>query len=173
MAKRYHGTMHFDVAPDVVFAAQSDQQYVVWKHEHMAAFDVSAEVHESGSDVQIVSQRRLPAEIPAAAKRFVGDSITIREVHTWSHPQIDGSRRGTVTATFGGAPMRVEGTLKLIGTPTSSALDVVIHCKAAVPLIGGRLEQVVGEQFMRALRKEQQIAPKWFSNGAAQAVHDR
>jgi len=30
-------------------------------------------------------------------------------------------------------------------------------------LVGGKLENVVGEQFMRALRKEGQIAPQWFA----------
>jgi hypothetical protein len=163
MAKRYHGTMHFDVAPDVVFAAQVDPRYVIWKHENMAAFDVSADVREDGSGITISSSRKLPAEIPSAAKRFVGEHITIEEVHVWSHPETDGRRHGKVTASFGGAPMSVDGTLELRADGVGSVLDVVIHSKANVPLVGGKLEQVVGDQFMRALRKEQQIAPRWFS----------
>lgn len=163
MAKRYHGSMHFDVAPDVVFAAQSDPHYVVWKHEHMAAFDVSAEAHEDGQGVTISSTRKLPAEVPSAAKRFVGDAITIEETHAWSHPDVDGRRHGTVRASFGGAPMSVDGTLELRAEGTGSVLEVVIHSKANVPLVGGKLEQVVGDQFMRALHKEQEIAPRWFA----------
>lgn len=163
MAKRYHGTMRFEVAPDVVFAAQSDPRYVIWKHEHMAAFDVSASADEDGAGITISSSRKLPAEIPAAARRFVGSSIQIDEVHRWSHPQTDGRRRGTVRATFGGAPMSVDGTLELRPDGAGSVLDVVIHSKSSVPLVGGKLEQVVGDQFMRALRKEQQIAPQWFA----------
>lgn len=163
MAKRYHGTMHFDVAPDVVFAAQADPEYVVWKHEHMAAFDVSAQMHEDGEHVTVSSSRKLPAEIPSAARRFVGDSITIEEVHTWAHPEVDGTRHGRVTASFGGAPMSVDGTLTLRAQGSGSVLDVVIHSKSSVPLVGGKLEQVVGDQFMRALRKEQEIAPQWFA----------
>ena len=31
MAKRFAGNIHFDAAPDVVFAAQSDPHYVVWQ----------------------------------------------------------------------------------------------------------------------------------------------
>lgn len=163
MAKRYHGSMHFDVAPDVVFAAQSDPEYVKWKHENMAAFDVSAQMHEDGEHVTISSSRKLPAEIPSAARKFVGDSITIEEVHTWSHPDLDGTRHGTVRASFGGAPMSVDGTLTLRADGTGSVLDVVIHSKSSVPLVGGKLEQVVGDQFMRALRREQHIAPEWFA----------
>jgi hypothetical protein len=163
MAKRYHGSMHFDVAPDVVFAAQSDPEYVAWKHENMAAFDITARMQEDGEHVTISSSRKLPAEIPAAARKFVGDAITIEETHTWSHPDVDGTRHGRVTATFGGAPMAVDGTLTLRANGPGSVLDVVIHSKSSVPLIGGKLEQVVGDQFMRALRREQQIAPQWFA----------
>lgn len=163
MAKRYHGRMHFDVAPDVVFAAQSDPRYVIWKHEHMAAHDVTAEVEEDGRHVIIRSSRKLPAELPSAAKKFVGDSITVEETHTWSHPELDGTRHGTVHATFGAAPMSVDGTLELGPDGEGSALEVVIHSRSSVPLVGGKLEQIVGDQFMRALRKEQSLAQRWFS----------
>ncbi|MCU0302016.1 MAG: DUF2505 domain-containing protein [Candidatus Nanopelagicales bacterium] len=163
MAKRYHGTMHFDVAPDVVFAAQADPSYVAWKHEQMAAFDISANASEDGSGWTISSSRKLPAQLPSAAKRFVGEHIQVDEVHRWGHPEVDGTRRGTVTASFGGAPMAVDGTLVLRPEGMGAVLDVVIHSRASVPLVGGKLEAIVGEQFMRALRKEQQIAPEWFA----------
>lgn len=162
MAKRFVGTIHFDVAPDVVFAAQCDPHYVLWKHEHMAAFDVSADVEEDGAHVIISSSRKLPAKIPAAARAFVGDSITIDEVHTWAYPDTDGTRQGTVAATFGGAPMEVSGTLELRPDGPGSVLEVVVNAKANVPLVSGKVENVVGEQFMRALRKEEEIAPQWF-----------
>lgn len=164
MAKRFAGDIRFDQAPDVVFAAQSDPEYVVWKHENMAAFDVSAQVAEDGAHVIVRSERKLPAAIPSAARRFVGESITVQEVHTWTHSEPDGTRHGTVTATFGGAPMEVYGTLQLLPVGMGSQLGVVIHAKAHVPLVGGKLEQIVGEQFMRAMRKESQIAPRWFDH---------
>lgn len=163
MAKRFAGAIHFDQSPDVVFSAQCDPEYVVWKHGHMAAHDVSADVIEDGQHVTITSSRRLPAEIPSAARALVGDSITVEEVHVWTHPDTDGSRHGTVNATFGGAPMEVYGTLELRPDDEGSAIHIVVHAKASVPLIGGKLEQMVGEQFMRALRKEEHIAPEWFA----------
>jgi Protein of unknown function (DUF2505) len=163
MAKRFAGDIEVDVAPDVVFAAQSDPHYVVWKHEHMAAFDVSADVQEDGAHIIVRSSRKLPAQIPSAARKFVGESIQIDEVHTWSHPETDGSRHGKVDATFGGAPMEVYGTIELHADGAGSVLRVVIHAKAHVPIVGGKIENIVGEQFMRALRKEQQISPQWFT----------
>lgn len=162
MAKRFHAAMRFDLPIDDVFAAQRDPHYVVWKHEHMASFDVSASVEERGDHVVISSSRRLPAEIPSMAKRFVGESILVEEVHDWAPPAADGRRHGRVTASFGPAPMSVNGTLELRGDGDGSLMEVVIHCQANVPLVGGKLETIVGDQFLRALRIEQQLAPRWF-----------
>ena len=167
MAKRFQAEMHFDVAPDEVFAAQSDPHYVVWKHEHMAAFDVSASAEEVGDHVVISSSRRLPAEVPSMAKRFVGESILVEEVHDWAPPAADGSRHGVVTASFGPAPMSVDGTLDLRPDGAGSVLEVVINSRANVPLVSGKLEGLVGDQFMRALEVEQRIAPRWFEDDSA------
>lgn len=162
MAREFAGSMHFDVAPDVVFAAQSDEAYVVWKHENMYALDVSAEVGFTGTTTVVRSSRRLPAEVPAAARSLVGDAITIHEVHTWSDPARDGSRTGTVEASFPGVPMSVTGTLALRPDGEGSVMEVRVTTRSSVPLIGGKLEQIVGEQFMKAVGKEERIAPEWF-----------
>lgn len=163
MAKQVSAAMHFDVAPDVVFAAQSDERYVTWKHQNMAAFDVQAEVRHSGKGTVITSSRKLPAVVPAAARRFVGDAIEIREVHKWSNPARDGSRTGTLSAAFPGVPMSVHGTLSLRPEGYGAVLRVAITAKSPVPLVGAKLEEVAGEQFLRAMRKEQEIAPRWFA----------
>lgn len=162
MAKRFHAAMRFTLPPEDVFAAQRDPHYVVWKHEHMASFDVSASVKDVGDHVVVSSSRRLPAEIPAMAKRFVGESILVEEVHDWAPVGADGRRRGLVTATFGPAPMSVDGTLELRPDGSGTVFEVVIHARAKVPLVGGKLETIVGDQFMRALRVEERLAPRWF-----------
>jgi Protein of unknown function (DUF2505) len=162
MAKRFHSAMRFDFPVDQVFAAQVDPHYVVWKHEHMASFDVSASVEQVGEHVVVSSSRRLPAELPAMAKRFVGESILVEEVHDWAPEGTDGQRHGRLTASFGPAPMSVTGTLELRPEAGGSLLEVVIHSKADVPLVGGKLETIVGDQFLRALRVEAQLAPRWF-----------
>lgn len=163
MAKELNATMRFDVAPDVVFAAQSDARYVTWKHQNMASFDVRADVRHSGTGTVISSTRKLPAVVPAAARRFVGDAIEISEVHSWSNPARDGSRTGTIAATFPGVPMTVHGTLSLRPDGYGAVLRVAITAKSPVPLVGSKLEEIAGEQFLRAIRKEQEIAPRWFS----------
>ncbi len=163
MAKDFTGAIRFPAGPETVFAAQSDPEYVVWKHENMAARDVTVDVTASSARTVISSTRKLPAELPAAAQRFVGDSITITEVHSWGSPDDDGSRAGTVTASFPGAPMSVDGTLALRPEGDGTVLEIAVTARASVPLVGGKLEQLVGEQLMRALAKEEQLAAEWFA----------
>ncbi len=162
MAKDFNGTMHFRVGPEDLFSAQCDPEYVMWKHENMAAHDVAVDVTRTSASTVVRSSRELPAEVPAVAQKLVGSSIRVVEVHTWGAAQADGTRSGTVEASFPGAPMSVSGTLALRPDGTGAALDVAITCRASVPLVGGKLEQIVGEQFMRALAKEESIAPEWF-----------
>jgi hypothetical protein len=59
--------------------------------------------------------------------------------------------------------MEVYGTIELHPDGDGSVIKVVIHAKAHVPMVGGKIENIVGEQFMRALRKEQEISPQWFA----------
>ena len=163
MAKRFAGDIHFDVAPDVVFAAQCDPHYVVWKHEHMAAFDVSADVEEDGSHVIISSSRKLPAADP------LGRPQVRRRVHPdrrGAHLVARRDRR--LPAWHGDGLVRrcPDGGLRdhrAAPDGAGSLIKVVIHAKAHVPIVGGKIENIVGEQFMRALRKEQQISPQWFT----------
>lgn len=169
MATEFDGTMRFPTKPDAAFEMMTDPEYVKWKHSRMAAFDVTVEVRQEGDSVVVRTSRKLPAKIPAAAKSLVGDAIQIDEVHKWGPAKANGARVAEVTATFGGAPMFVNGSMHLNPEASGSVVTTRIVAKASVPLIGGKLEAVAGEQFLRALNKEEGIAPEWLAEGHAEA----
>lgn len=163
MATEFDGSMRIPADTTRTFQMLSDPEYVMWKHENMAAFDITATVHEEDEDIVITSSRKLPAQIPAAAKALVGEAIHIHEVTTWGPAATDGSRSGTVSATFGSAPMSVGGTISLRPDGETSLVEIEILAKAGIPLLGGKLETVAGEQFLRALNKEERLAPEWLA----------
>lgn len=169
MATEFEGSMRFPAKPEVVFAMFADTKYVLWKHENMAAFDILADVSSDGPATVIKSSRRLPAKIPAAARSLVGDSILIEETHKWGPAKADGSRTAEVAATFGSAPMFINGSMHLEPEASGSVVRVRIVAKASVPLLSGKLESVAGEQFLRALNKEEGIAPEWLAQGRTEA----
>lgn len=112
--------------------------------------------------VVIRSVRILPAEVPAVAKSFVGETIEVTEVQEWSAPQPDGSRSGTVRVSFSG-PLKFSGLIELQPTDTGCTLLTTGSMKASVPFVGGQIEEVAVKQTERYLRTEERIGAEWLS----------
>jgi hypothetical protein len=106
----------------------------------------------------VVSRRSLPAEVPSYAKALVGDTITLAETRVLGPAAADGSREGTISIDFGGAPASVAGTLRLAASGAGTGIDVVLSIKASVPFVGGKIEKLVAEQIQAALDREQAVA---------------
>lgn len=150
-----------DIPADLkaAFLLLTDPDYVREVAERTGGRDVEVTV-TAGEDggATIVSQRTLPAELPSYAKALVGDSVQIHETRVLGPAAADGSRQGTIEVTFGGAPAHVTGTLALVATDGTSALDAAMQVKASVPLVGGKIERLCADQIAAALRKESTIA---------------
>ena len=77
VSKKISGELHFDADPATVYTMVSDQAYVQEKNERTGGQNVEAEVTDNGAEgCKIVVSRDLPAEIPAFAKKFVGEKIS-------------------------------------------------------------------------------------------------
>jgi hypothetical protein len=65
--------------------------------------------------------------------------------------------------------MSVSGTMHLEPSGEGSIVKFRIAARAAVPLIGGKLETIAGEHFLKAIKKEQSIAPEWLAEHGKQS----
>lgn len=106
--------------------------------------------------VRITTVRVLPADVPAAARSFVGETITVTETQQWSGADGDGARTAQVEVSFSG-PLGFAGELTL--RPTSSGCELVTRgkMKASVPLIGGSIESVAVESTEKYLRVQERL----------------
>jgi hypothetical protein len=59
--------------------------------------------------------------------------------------------------------MEMHGTLRIEPAGSGSVLKVDAAVKASVPLVGGKLEGVVADQFNRAVGAEEKIANEWLA----------
>lgn len=118
--------------------------------------------HPGGRRVR--TQRELPSDgLPDIARSFVGDHLTIIEVHDWSGPAADGSRQSALDIHVKGAPLTIKGMLRLepSGTGTARVLDAEL--KANVPLIGGRLEKAAAGPITTAIDIETRLLREWLA----------
>ena len=124
----------------------------------------SVEIAGSPSGTRVRTQRELPSDgLPDIARSFVGDHLTIIEVHDWSGPAADGSRQSLLDIHVKGAPLTIKGTLRLepSGTGTVEVLDAEL--KANVPLIGGRLEKAAAGPIDTAIGIETRLLREWLA----------
>ena len=161
MAKEFTYRQSFGSDPGTVFAMLRDPEYVQAKCAATGSLQTTVDVAE-GSDgsVTITSTRVLPADVPAAARKFVGETISATETQVWSPPATDGSRTAQVSVDFSG-PLSFTGKLAL--RPSSDGSEVITEgsFKASVPFVGGTIESVAAEQTARYLGAEERVAAQW------------
>ena len=156
--------LSYDAAPDAVFAMLTDEAYLRHRLERTGGREIEVEVTPAADGGAVVRTRRsLPAAVPGFAQKFIGDSVRIDQTDTWHGPDASGVRVGEFRADFGGAPASLSGTMRLEPTGTGARQVVEGVVKASVPFVGGKIEALVHEQVLRALRKEETLAREWLA----------
>ncbi|MFL2925576.1 MAG: DUF2505 domain-containing protein, partial [Actinomycetes bacterium] len=113
MAKEFTYRQSFEADPATVFAMLRDPEYVQVKCAATGSLETTVEVNATPHDaVTITSTRVLPADVPAPAKKFVGETISATETQEWSAASPDGSRTADVSVDFSG-PLSFSGSLSL------------------------------------------------------------
>jgi hypothetical protein len=150
--------------PATTFAMLLDRgfQEQVCRATGATGFEVDVEQLDDGGTVR--TDRQLPTDqFPDFVKTFVGDIVHVVRVDTWGAAEADGSRAGTIVVEIKGAPVRLEGTLRLRPEGAATVEDVQGDLKASVPLIGGRIEKAVEPPIRSAVAKEEQVGARWLA----------
>lgn len=167
MSRTFSATEWFGVPPAEAFALMCDRDFLTYLLENSGGIDAQALVTPGtadGCDIQL--DRALPADVPSFAKAVVGDQLMVRETRSWGAPTSDGSRTGHLTVTFDGAPVSISGDLSLSPEGEGCWLTVSGEVKAAIPLIGGKVEEFARDQLVRFVAREEELAERWLSGAA-------
>lgn len=163
MATSFDAVQHFPAAPDRVLAMLQDKAYVEKRCDATGSMRTGVAVTgEAGGTCTVSSTRILPADVPQAAKAFVGETIKVSETQQWQAPAADGSAQASVTVDFGG-PMIFTGTITLSPDTDGTAVRTTGEFKATIPFIGGKMEKVAAEQTTRYLASEESVGREWLS----------
>ena len=148
----------YPAAPEAVFAVMCETAFQDAKCDATTTGHWKADVSRSGDRTRITTERILPTDgLPDVARSFVGDSLTVVEIQTWSAPSADGSRMADLNLHVKGAPMTLKGTIRLSPTASGSVQEVDADLRAGVPLIGGKLEKAAAEPLLVAARTETRL----------------
>jgi Protein of unknown function (DUF2505) len=151
----------FGGAPDQVRAMLADPSFRerVCEALHTTRHDVRVEPKGAGMTV-VVDQTRPARGIPAFATKIVGDDIRIVRREDW-----DDGTRAALMLEIPGKPARLDGHLSLHADPGGDGTveTVTGEVKVRIPVVGGRLESLVGDLLHRALEAEERVGKAWLA----------
>ena len=102
-------------------------------------------------------------KLPGVVAQFHRGNLTIRRLESWDPPS-DGHSVGTVSGVVPGAPVSLSGDAGLgPNEARGSRLDLRAVIEVRVPLVGGKIENMLGGQLQELIRVEQHFTNEWIA----------
>ncbi|WP_205474492.1 DUF2505 domain-containing protein [Nocardioides sp. SYSU D00038] len=103
-----------------------------------------------------IDQVQPAAGIPSFAARFVGDEINIVQKEIW-HSDADAD----IFVEIPGKPGDMKGGARLVENGGTTTETVTLTVKVGIPLVGGKIEGLIAEMLVKALRAENKVGVSW------------
>ena len=154
---------------------------------HRAFTDVSywrARLAESGVDVATLESMRVGGEsgnedtvevvtlqvihshkLPGMVTQLHRGDLCIRREETWG-PVADGAAKGSVVGSIVDAPVNLSGAALLspITATGGARLKFRATVQVSVPIIGGKLENIIGTRLAEVVAAEQRFTTEWIAS---------
>lgn len=95
--------------------------------------------------------------LPSFARKFVGEEISIRQEEVWQ------GESARVTVTIPGKPGDMTGTATLAQRGADVVERVDMAVKVGIPLVGGKIEDLIGSLLLKAVRAENRLGVEWLA----------
>lgn len=154
-------TLHLPLSARAAAAMYADEEYTAIRRDTLGAAAASSQVTgDPAGEFTVTTELSLPTDrVPDMVRPFVGSSVTVKEVQTWSAPDSDGSRTGSMRLDVVGTPAGLTATLRLQATDAErSEVEIDGDLVAKVPLLGPRLEKAAVPYVSSVLRAEERSA---------------
>ncbi|GAA1547363.1 DUF2505 domain-containing protein [Nocardioides humi] len=160
MATRLVHEMTYDAPAIEVAAMLSDPVFreTVCRNQRATSYAVEIEGNVDAKAVRIEMEQPTD-KVPAFAKKFIGETTTIVQTETWSSPL-----KATVTVGIPGKPGEITGTATLVEADGATVETVELEIKVKIPLVAGKIEELLAKLLGSALRAEERTGKEWLSS---------
>jgi hypothetical protein len=119
----------------------------------------TVEIDGDGDARTVVIDQVQPANgIPGFAKKFVGDEINIVQREEWSTAEA-----ADLHVTIPGKPGEMSGTITLEESGGTTTETVDVRIKVSIPLVGGKIEDLIAGLLRKALVAENKVGRDYLS----------
>ena len=159
MSRRITHDLTYDAPLADVAAMLADPAFREAVCDYQRVLRSSVEIEPDGVGFRArIDQVQAAQDIPSFAKKFVGEEIEIVQTERWATAD-----RGDITVEIPGKPGDMRGTAQLreSGGTTTETVDLTV--KVGIPLVGGKLEGLIGDLLLKALKAENVVGRKWLA----------
>jgi Protein of unknown function (DUF2505) len=159
MTKRIHHVLTYDAPLPAVAAMLRDPGFREEVCERQHVLSHSVRIEEDGTSTVVrVEQVQEARGIPSFAAKVVGDRIDIVATETWTDDE-----HADYTVTIPGKPGHIAGTAVLSESAGVTTETVALDIKVSIPLVGGKLETLVHDLLVKALRTENTVGTDYLA----------
>ncbi|AXN42715.1 hypothetical protein DSM43518_02267 [Mycobacterium marinum] len=105
--------------------------------------------------------------LPGLVTQLHRGDLCIRREETWG-PVNDGTATASIAGSIVDAPVNLWGTGVLTPNPKSggSRLSLQLTVQVRIPLVGGKLERMIGTELSQLVTVEQKFTTEWIADNA-------
>jgi hypothetical protein len=123
-------------------------------------YDVDIDEHDDGGATVTVT-RTIPAEVPDFVKKFVGETLELKQIEEWGMADPTGARTADVRLEIKGQPVTMTGAIYLETLVDGARQRFEADLKVAIPLLGKKIEPEVVKGILAGLRQEERTGRAW------------
>ena len=138
--------------------ADPDFRQAVCSFQQVEDSAVTIEEFDDGSMTVDLDRTYGTDLVPSFARKFVGDTIALVQREEWSSPT-----ESRFEVSIPGKPGDLTGTARLVQSGPDAVETVAMEVKVSIPLVGGKLEDLVAGLMRDAFRAENKVGLKWLA----------
>jgi uncharacterized protein YndB with AHSA1/START domain len=159
MSRTIRHELTYDAPASEVYAMLTTAAFREEVCARMKVVRAAATVEEDAAHTVVTIDQVQPAAgLPSFATRLVGDEIQIVQQETWT-----GGTRADVHVTIPGKPGEMTGTATLTESGGTTTEVVELEIRVRIPLVGGKIESLVADMLLKALRTENDAGRDYLS----------
>lgn len=158
-AMKFQKQLTYDASPEAVAAMLADPAFREKVAQAQDVVSASVTVTPKGAGFTLVNdQVQRTAGLPAIARKITGETTPALITEEWSD-----SANAAISILAPGRPTSMIGTITLAASGAGTVETVDLDIKVKVPLINGKLEQIMADQIEAGYDVERVVGVAWLT----------
>jgi hypothetical protein len=159
MSRTVQHDITYDAPAERVTAMLADPAFREEVCDYLGVTRRTVLIERVGEVLQVTLDQWQPTSgMPSIGKKLVGDETNVVQREIWSTPLL-----GDITVTIPGKPGDMTGTARISEADGVTTEAVTMTVKVGIPLIGGKLEDLISGLLLKALKAENKVGRDYLS----------